>query len=321
MVLTLFFGLPLALGAGYVILLIRGERKGLLLSALTFCSTAAAGFWSIAQSRASTAGIGVLFLPGYGAVAGLLAWLFARFRQHPNTSGRAAAWLCILASVGLPVVLVTGGFREQAKNRERDRKYADDSRRMGENRASIRELVRQNPGRETAALEAEIEKHRGDRTFLIPALEMEFVSEDTLDRLSRSSDLGIVLMVARHQHARAQTLDWIYRNSTYPPYFFQALAENKNTNAEILRKLFSHPEPQFSLAAPLSRNPSTPRDILEKLANSADIQTLQGLLKNAALDCELLRKVKGSVARSNRPDDQFSTATVASLELRLCSPK
>ena len=289
------------------------------MSALAFCSTLAAGYWSITRSRSSTAGIGVLFLPGFGAVAALLAWLFARFRPHQEVWMRCVAWLCILTSFALPALLVFGGFREQDRNRERDRLQAENSRKIGENTAMIRQLLRDNPGHEAAALEAEIDKHRDDRTFLIPALETEFVSSGLLDRYSRFHDLGVVLAVARNQRTQADTLDWIYRNSSYPPYFFQALAENKNTNVEILRKLSEHPEPHMSLAGSLSRNPSTPRDILERVAASDDVWALRGLLENPSLDCELLRKVRRSLERSPRAADYRTS--MSARESRLCLTK
>jgi len=317
--IVLFLILPLAVAAAFLILVFRGARQGLLIAALFFCITIAAGYWSIAQSRSSTAGIGFLFLPGYGAIAAVLAWVFARFGHDVNKRISAAGWLCLLASLAFPVALIYGGIRLQQKNRARDREQAENLRRIGQNTATIRQLLRENPGSETAALETEIAKHPADRTFLIPALGTEFVSEATLERFSRSPDFGVVLEVARNQRTPSATLAWIYRSSSYPPLFFQALAENKNTNQEILRKLYEHPEPQGPLGRSLSNNPSVPRDILEKLADSPDPYTLQGLLRNPALDCPLLRKVQRSAAQATRQD--YLRSTIATLELRLCSAK
>jgi hypothetical protein len=286
---------------------------------MTKSLTCVAGYWGIAPSRASTAGIGILFLPGYGAIAGMFAWFFARFRLHQSILIRSAAWLCIMTSLAVPALLINGGFREQAKNSERNRLQAENSRKIAKNTAAIQHLLMANPGHEMTALEAEIAKHHDDRTFLIPALKIEFVSPATLDRYSRLSDLGVVLSVARNQRTCGDTLDWIYHNSSYPPYFFDALAENKNTNADTLRRLYEHPEPQMLLGRSLSRNPSAPRDLLEKLADSDDIPTWQNLLRNPALDCSLLRKVKASEDRFHHTDDVVSRATMQSLEARLCA--
>ena len=144
----LLLGLPLALVVIFAIRLFHGPRTGLLASGLAFFLTCVAGYWSITQSRASTAGIGILFLPGFGAIAATLAWLFARFRLHPSILIRSAAWLCIMASLAVPALLVNGGFREQAKNSERDRLQAENYRKIAENTTAIQHLLLVNPGQE-----------------------------------------------------------------------------------------------------------------------------------------------------------------------------
>jgi hypothetical protein len=78
----------------------------------------------VSQSRASTAGIGVLFLPGAGALTGLLAVAFARMRQHPQPLIRVGAWLCLAASLSLPVSSVVSTFQMRARYRDADRDYA-----------------------------------------------------------------------------------------------------------------------------------------------------------------------------------------------------
>lgn len=318
LLLGLLFGLPIAFVVAWIVLLLRGPRAGLFIGLLSCCVTIAAGFWAISQSRASTAGIGILALPVFGSLAGALAWTFARFRVHSNKAARICAWLCLLASMGVAASFYRGGLQEQEKNRGRDRLQAENSRQIDENRRAIKRLIDENNGREADVLDAEIERHLGDRTFLIPALETAFVSEERLDGLSRHDDLNVVLMVARNLRARPDTLERIYRKSSYPPYFFQALAEHKNTPVDILRALSVDSKPLGSLDRSLARNPSVPRDILDEIANAGDRYALRNLLGNAALDCELLRKVKGKLDSDDRNNVQSSDATVASVEARLC---
>jgi hypothetical protein len=81
------------------------------------------------------------------------------------------------------------------------------------------------------------------------------VSEATLDRLASNSDLSVVLRVSTNPRTRPDTLERIYRTTSYPPYFFQALAEHRNTPVEILRRLATDPEPLVSLDSALAREP------------------------------------------------------------------
>ena len=128
---------------------------------------------------------------------------------------------------------------------------------MAANRVRVAALLRGHHGDEDAVLSAEIAAHRGDRTVLIPALETAFVPEQTLDVLGRDPDFGVVLMVARNPRTRPETLERIYREAKYPPYFFQALAANPHTPVPVLRALAQHTHENSGIAPALSRNPST----------------------------------------------------------------
>jgi hypothetical protein len=321
-VLSFIFALPLVCAVAFVVLLVRGPRRGLAIGLMMCCVTMAAGYWAIVHSRGSTAGIGFLFLPGAGALSGALATVFARLRLDPRPAVRAVAWLLLLASAGVAASYGVGGAREQVKNRDRDRQAEESRRLINQNRLTIAQLVRNNEGHEDIALDAEIERHRADRTFLIPALESPFVSGDRLDALSANDDLGVVLMVARNPNTRSDTLERIYRTSSYPPYFFQALGGHKNTPVAILRHLADQPAPMSSemIDRALAQNPSAPRDILDRLAGRGDVYTLRYLLGNPALDCGLLRKAAPRLAPGDRNEVHSSDATIAGLEARLCAP-
>ena len=209
--------------------------------------TVAAGYWSIRQSRSSTAALGVLLLPFAGALSGLLAALFARLRRDPQPTTRGTAWLCLLASV-----------------------------------------------------DGEIEKQRGDREFLIAALETASVSEERLDQLSAHDDSYIVTLVASES---------------------QVLAENRNTPVAILRTIAALPEARGSLDRWFAGNPSAPHDVLDRIADSGDVHMLRSLLANAALDCGLLRKATARLGPADRNEVRSTDQALASLEARLCVAK
>jgi hypothetical protein len=311
------FGVPLACAIAWLYLLVRGPREGVAVAAASAVATVAIGWWSITQSRSSTAGIGVLFLPIWASLAGSTAWVFGRFRRHADRSTRIAAAIAGAASFAIVVAMIWGGGQERAKNRDRDRQQAEHSRQIDENRRRIRQLIGDNPGR-ADLLDAEIERHRDDRTFLIPALETELVSEVRLDELSRSADLGVVNSVARNRRTRPETLARIYRTGNTPFYFYQALAENPNTPVDILRSLFAHPEPMASLERSFARNASTPPDVLDRIAGSSDVYALRDVVNHPALDCALFRKAEASLQRVDPAGHQQRRSSLSSRDAQLC---
>jgi hypothetical protein len=320
--LFFMFGLPVFCAVAWVVLLVKGPRTGLLIGLIMCAVTFAAGYWSILQSRASTAGIGFLFLPGAGALSGLLAALFARLRTHPKPANRTAAWLCLAGSLGVGTSFGIGGLQERAKNRGRDREQVEHRRSFDEDRLRIAEMMQKNPGTESTALDAEIERHIGDQSFLTAAVETAYVSEDRLDQLSTRD--GLVLSVARNPRTRSDTLERIYRKSAGATHGyqmlpeFQALAAHKNTPLDILRAIANGPESNPLIDRALAGNPSAPRDVLDKIAGSGDVYMLRSLLGNAALDCGLLRKAAARLGPGDRNEVRSTDAAIASLEARLC---
>jgi hypothetical protein len=188
-------------------------------------------------------------------------------------------------------------------------------------------VIQENPGNESAALDAEIDRHLGDRNFLIPALETAFVSEDRLDQLSTHDDSSIVLSVARNSRARSDTLEKIYRKSNGQRYFFQqlpefqALAAHKNTPVAVLTALAALPEAKGFLDRSFAGNPSAPRDVLDRVADAGDVHMLRSLLANTALDCGLLRKAVARLGPADRNEVRSTDQAIASLEARLCVAK
>jgi hypothetical protein len=266
--LSPFLLLPILCLVVWSTLAVRRRWTAVSFSVAMCAATLIAGFWSILQSRSSTAGIGLLFLPGVASLSALPAAAFAAWRVSTRRGMRAASLVALIASIVAPTAVVFSGFENRAKNARADRAYAEDERAIAANRVRIAALLRAQPGEEESVLSAEIAAHRHDRTVLIPALETAFVPEDMLDALSRESDLGIVLMVANNRRTRAETLEHIDRRATYPPYFFQALAANPHTPQPVLRELAHRSSENSGIAPALTHNPSTPPDVLNAIRSS-----------------------------------------------------
>ena len=141
--------LPLAYLAAIAYALITRRRQGLALSLACCGGAIAAGLWAISRSRASTAGIGVLFLPLYGSAAGASAWGFALLRSRPGTAERLAGWGALAFSLFLIGAQVSSGVSENRKNAQRDERHRQDVAQIARHREEIRLLVRSNHGSET----------------------------------------------------------------------------------------------------------------------------------------------------------------------------
>jgi hypothetical protein len=238
MALTLvLFGLPIAFLVGVAVLFFKKRRRGIGEGLGLFAVCFIAGAWATLQSRASTAGIGFLFLPAMASLAGTLGWAFANLRGARTLPLRAAGWVCLLAAFALPAWQILAGKQTIQLNQRGDAEQAAHVREIEKNRALINAALAQNPGRETETLERMIAERAKERAFLIPALESRWVSSATLDRMADSTDLGIVLQAVRHPNCPPATLARVYRTTPYPGYFAQALLANPNTPADILREL------------------------------------------------------------------------------------
>lgn len=313
--------IPIIFLVAAVILFVKRKRRGVVLAVVFYAIAIGIGGWSILQSRSSTAGIGFLFLPLIAVLPAFLAWAFRNLQDSPRTGLRILGWLCLAGACAVIVLMVHEGRRTIALNQTRDAQQKVRSQHIDENRKAIAALLRENPGRETAALEQLIEEKRADDTFLLPALASEFVPAETLDRFARKDDYGVTLTVLRNPNCRAETLARIYRTHSYPTYFHQALAAHPNTPVEILRELFNKPRDITGLDIWFGKNPSTPADILLALANTTDINVIQSLLQNPRVDCSMLSRIEGGIKRSTRPDDNYSTNRLAELKQTLCTSR
>ncbi len=313
------YTLPAAYLVGLGYLGVRGKREGIGFSLLLFALAVAAGLWAITRSRASTAGIGIIFLPLLGTVAGLLGLAFAHWRSSPETAPRVVAWLCLGGALAVIVGQLGAGARSTERNRRRDDQHAAQQKAIVQHRATIAAALAQNAGREREVIDPLVRERVDDRAFLIAALESRYVSPPLLDSLASSADLGVALQAVRNPSTAAGTLERIYRTHAYPDYFFQALAAHAHTPPEVMRALYERPRTISGLDIWFAGNAATPRDVLDRISSTTrDGNVVQALLQHPSLDCRLLRQAAASLAASDRPADGFVLARIRELRPVLC---
>lgn len=87
---------------------------------LVFALSAGVEWWSILQSRSSTAAIGFLFLPAFAAIVGLLGVGFVAMRRLGTRSARTASAVTgALALLAIAFELL-GGIQTVRRNHMRD---------------------------------------------------------------------------------------------------------------------------------------------------------------------------------------------------------
>jgi len=250
-------------------LVINKRWDGIGLAIFFFVLFIVAGYSAISKSRSSTAAIGIIFLPFYGAVAGTLGWAFGNLKGSDKRPVRLLGWVCLLGAVSLVVLMIVDGRKTGQRNAQRDAKQRAMDIEFAEDCTAIQAMLQTNRGHEAEVLNPLIADRINDRSFVIAALQQPFVSADLLDRLSDSKDLGIETQVARNPNCRGETLARLYRTSSYPPYLYQAMACNPRTPPDILRDIYHHRQIITGLERCFTNNPSTPKDILDDLANHA----------------------------------------------------
>src|SRR5262249_51355968 len=146
--LLLFLVPPAVLVVGMAVLFLKGHRRGIAEGLALFAVCCAAGAWAILQSRSSTAPIGFLFLPTFGAIAGALGWAFGALRGASARPLRAVGWVCLIAAFALPAWQIVAGRQTIQLNRQRDAAQEAHAREIAKNRELIAAALAQNPGRE-----------------------------------------------------------------------------------------------------------------------------------------------------------------------------
>jgi hypothetical protein len=302
------------------VLLYRRDLRDVGVSLLFCVALIIAGLWSITRSRASTAGIGILFLPAGGAIAGLLALLFVCGRRSPVEHRRVAAWVGLVAAVGLVVLLVRSGFNTIALNESRDAQQARYSAAIARNREQIDAQLQSNPAHQRAWLDSAIRSRLNDRAFLLAALPHDSISPEVIDTVAYNPDLGVTLEALRNRNASAQTLVRVYRTASYPDYFYQALAAHHNTPDSVLRKLHRNPGVISGLDIWLAGNPSTPRDVLVDIGRqTTDRNVVAALLENPSADCATMSALaENLMKKQNRDADDVNVQRFSQVYPTVC---
>ena len=321
--MTFFLGLlgiPIAYLAMLVSLLARRSPRGIGVSLFFFALAAGTAYWSITQSRSSTAGIGFIGLPLIGALGGFLGLAFGRWRSSTEPGRSVGALLGLGGAVLLIAFNVREGARTVGKNQVRDEKQVAISAEIARDRALIAAGLGQNENRQRAYMDSSIRARMSDRAFLIAALENDSISPGILDTLANSNDLGIALQAVRNPSTSGATLTRVYRTHSYPDYFFQAIAGNPHTQPEIIRELYTRPRTITGLDIWFARNPATPRDILDRISKtSKEAYVINALLQNPVLDCALLEQAARNYERTTRDPADYTAARIEELRPTLCS--
>jgi hypothetical protein len=313
-------GVPIAYLVVLVILLVRRQPQGILLSLLIGAAVVVTGIWSINQSRSSTAGIGFIVIPMFGALGGFLGLAFGRYRTSTDVSWRIAAWLALGCALALSSYNIYGGRQEISKNRGRDITQEAFRAEISRDRDSITASLKANPEHARAWLDSSIRARMTDRAFLLAALPNDSVPPGLLDTLANSTDLGIALEAVRNPSTQPATLERVYRTKSYPDYFFQALAAHHHTPPNVLLELYHRPQTIMGLDIWFAGNPSTPKEILDQISRTAtDRSVIAALLENPSLDCRMLSQLAvTTMKRQNRDADNPNVARVSELVPKLC---
>jgi hypothetical protein len=321
--LLALIGLPIAYVVVLIGMLVRRDPRGIVVSLLFGAIAVTTGLWSIFQSQSSTAGIAILGIPMMGALAGFLGLAFGRYRTSTNPTYRIGAWVGLGGVLLLVSYNISEGLQTRSKNRGRDAKQAEFSAEVASDREMIASALKANPGRETAWLDSSILARVNDRAFLLAALPNHSISPEILDSLANSPDLGIALESVRNPNARAETLERVYRTKSYPDYFFQAVAAHKNTPPAVLLDLYHRPATITGLDIWFAGNPSSPREILDKISRTSTDRSVIGvLLENPSLDCGLLGQVGVNLLKvQHRDADDSNVMRVSELVPTLCPQK
>lgn len=304
-----------------IVLAVKKRSKGIATSLIFFVVAVTVGYWSIIQSRSSTAALGFLWLPFLGAIVGFLGLVFGRWagESREREPRRILGWVALAASLVLVGYTAFEGVKTRSRSNWRDQDRAAFNAELYRNRELIARAVASNPARERAFLDSSIRARLDDRAFLLAALHSDSISPDVLDTLAKSRDRGIALEAIRNPATRGETLIRVYETNEPPDYFFQALAGHANTPPEILRRIHTNPGIISGLDIWFAGNPATPKDVLAQIsAKTTDEHVLDRLVQNPALDCTMLRQVGASLKRVNRAEDDYSVERVAERVRQAC---
>ncbi len=301
-----YWGVPGLFVVACIILLLMRKlkwRRASLYGILAFGFFLLLGGYSILQSRSSTAGIGFIFLPiiallpgGIGFVLGKIHTEYLHRKQNNKPVAIQKISLIILSLlVIVPFIWQMSALLNTiSKNSARDIEAARQREAIKNNIRKLDKLLSENAGREEDILRERVNDTE-DRTELIPIAKNKHASSEILNNLSRSADFGVVLSVARNRNTAENTLEWIYKNHTYPQYFYADLSSNPNTTKKILRELYEKRFQNTGIALQLARNPKLPEDVLNRLTSEPRKYVLRDILDRSSITCEQVNMVANTI--------------------------
>lgn len=304
--------------------LIRGPRTGLLPAVIGAAIVAALQLWAIRQSRSSTAAIGILFVPGYAAIAMASIWgarrmLYSLKAKHEQKPWRLwATGLLYLPAIAIAIMAVKGGLDERDRNHQRDDEQRIWTEKYTAAKQDIRSELAKNPGHEAEALEQMIESHLSDESFLFAALDFEEVTASRLKKLAESKRFEISIL--RHPKVTPALIEEIYRRTEYKEGLFTTLASNPNTPLPILREIDAGRSKFVDLDNLTASNPAAPHDILLRISKSENGSTLLRLIDNPSIDCEVASSIEESAPKARGEHGKEILEKAAKAIFRLCGP-
>jgi hypothetical protein len=88
------------------------------------------------------------------------------------------------------------------------------------------------------------------------------------------------------------------------------MAAHQHTPPEILRSIYTKPDPMGNMDVWFAENPATPRDVLDNIATkSREPTVIYRMLGNPVLDCGLFNKLSASLTAIYR--DSANTEYIA----------
>lgn len=262
----LFFLVPvLLIGIGFAL---RYSVKSFGLSTavwagLMFFAALGLGSWAILQSRSSTAGIGFLFLPFLSivpALGGLIIGIGQKKRSNGLTLGGA---VIVLLSCSF---YIKTGLDSRALNDQRDAQYKAQLERQRQIALELKKLFSDNVGKEDSALFQYYEAHKPERAVALELLKTPFVSNELLEILAQSKDLGVVLSVVRNPNVTGKMLENIYDRAQYKDYYHADLARNPKSSTKLLVQVAKGHN--TSLPQALMANPNCSCEVLVALSET-----------------------------------------------------
>ena len=257
------------------------------------------GSINIFSIRSSTAALGFIFLPVIALVPAVLSGLIPLFFHYKKKTADSFKNTAVISLLILLLIsfygwqgLSTHQIRD--KNKQTDIESSRQRDAIKNNKLELASLLAEHPGNEEKIIADKV-KNTDDRTWLIPLAGSQYTNTETLNTLAHSKDFGVVTTALRHNNIAPETIVWVFKNHTYPSYFFTTMSRNKNTPVWLLEYLYEQKHTNYGIAAALAINPSSPTTLINKLVIKPDRRTLESLIKNPFVTCPQLINLKGQL--------------------------